>query len=139
MAQINVGDWIDKHKGGTYICLCQEPDVYQNKAAMQPRASKKYIGGNGNIPRSAIYTSKNIEAWYIGELSNRNVTEIVVKLNGRETLIICCYLDRNEDVIERDSNNTIRKTKRTHMILSKLACMYYGRDLELTSQHLDGG
>ena len=119
-----MGNWIDKHKGDTYICLCQEPDVYQNEAAMQPRASKKYIGGNGNIPRTVIYTSKIIEAWYIGELSNRNVTEMVFKLNGRETLIISCYLDRNEDVIERDSNNTIRKTKRTCMILSKPACMY---------------
>ena len=116
MAQINMGNWIDKHKGDTYICLCQEPDVYQNKALMQPRASKNYIGGNGNIPRTAIYTSKNIEARYIGELSNRDVTEIVVKINGRQTLILSCYLDRNEDVIKRDSNNTIRKTKRTCMI-----------------------
>ena len=85
-----MGNWIDKHKGDTYICLCQEPDVYQNKAAMHPRASKKYIGGNGNIPRTAIYTSKNIEAWYIEELSNRDVTEIVVKLKGRETLTMHC-------------------------------------------------
>ena len=27
MAQITVGNWIDKQKDGLYVCLCQEPYV----------------------------------------------------------------------------------------------------------------
>ena len=65
MAQITVGNWIDKQKDGLYICLCQEPYVYQNNALMQPRTSMKYIGGQGNHPRTAIYTAKAIKAWHI--------------------------------------------------------------------------
>ena len=67
---------------------------------MQPRTSIKYIGGQGSHPRSAIYTSKAIKAWYIESLSNRDLTAIVVKINNRETLILSVYLDRKLKVVQ---------------------------------------
>ena len=100
MAQINVSNWIDKHRNVPYVCLCQEPYVYQNNALMQPQTSHKYIGGQGNHPRTAIYISKTIKAWFIETLSHRDLTAIVVKINNRETLIISAYLDRKEKVIQ---------------------------------------
>ena len=100
MAQITVGNWIDKQKDGLYICLCQEPYVYQNNALMQPRTSLKYIGGQGNHPRTAIYTSEAIKAWYIESLSHRDLTAIVVNINRRETLILSVYLDSKLKVIQ---------------------------------------
>ena len=100
MAQLSVGNWIDKQKDGLYVCLCQEPYVYQNNAAMQPRTSMQYIGGQGNHPRTAIYTAKAIKAWHIETLSNRDMTAIVVKLNNRETLILSVYLDSKLKVIQ---------------------------------------
>ena len=100
MAQITVGNWIDKQKDGLYLCLCQEPYVYQNNALMQPNASMKNIGGQGNHPRTAIYTSKAIKAWFIVSISHRDLTAIVVKIYNRETLIISIYLDSKLRVIQ---------------------------------------
>ena len=100
MAQVTVGNWIDKNKSNPYICLCQEPYVYQNNAQMQPHTSQKYIGGQGNHPRTAIYTSKTIQAWFIESLSNRDMTAIVVRINSRETLVLSAYLDYKEKVIQ---------------------------------------
>ena len=100
MAQISIGNWIDKQKNHPYICLCQEPYVYQNNTQMQPRTSTKYIGGQGNHPRTAIYTSKTIKAWFIETISNRDLTAIVVKINNRETLILSAYLDSKLKVIQ---------------------------------------
>ena len=94
MAQSTVGNWIDMQKDELYICLCQEPYVYQNQALMQPSTSTKYIGGQGNHPRTTIYTSKAIKAWYIESASHRDLTAIVVRINCRETLILSIYLDR---------------------------------------------
>lgn len=67
--------------------------MYTKNALMQPRTSIKYIGGQGNHPRTAIYTSETIKAWYIESLSHRDLTAIVVKINNRETLILSVYLD----------------------------------------------
>ena len=100
MAQITVGNWIDKQKDGLYVCLCQEPYVYHNNALMQPRTSTKYIGGQGNHPRTAIYTSKAIKAWHIELLSHRDLTAIVVKINNRETLILSAFLDGKLKVVQ---------------------------------------
>ena len=51
---------------------------------------RRYMGGDGNIPNTAIYASK----------SNGAVTAIVVKLDRRDTQIMNCYLDRNENVVQ---------------------------------------
>ena len=100
MAQIRVGNWIDKQKDGLYICLCQEPYGYQNNALMQPRTSMKYIGGQGNHPQTVIYTAKAIKAWHIESLSHRDLTAILVKINNRETLILSVYLDGKLMVVQ---------------------------------------
>ena len=100
LAQINLNNWIDKHKQDNYICLCQEPYIYKANASMQPRTSSKYIGGQGSTPRTAIYTSPTIKAWFIEELSNRDITVIVIKLNKRETMIVSGYLDFEKQVIQ---------------------------------------
>ena len=100
MAQTGISNWIDKHRKETYICLCQEPYVYNNNAQMQPRTSSKYIGGQGLTPRTAIYTSTNIKAWFIEALSNRDATVIVVNINKRETMIVSAYLDYKEPVVQ---------------------------------------
>ena len=100
MAQINVANWIDKIKEETFICLCQEPYVLNSKASMQPRTSNNYIGGNGDTPRTAIYTSKNIPAWFIESLSNRDITTIIIKINRRETMVCSIYLDSKQPVLQ---------------------------------------
>ena len=43
---------------------------------MHPRTSIKYIGGQGNHPRTAIYMAKAIKAWHIESLSHRDLTAL---------------------------------------------------------------
>ena len=100
MGQIHINNWIDWQKEGRYICLVQEPYIYNQIIGYQPKTATKYTGDSKNSPRTAIYISKNIEAWYIDELSNRDATVIIVRLNKRQTLIASIYLDYNEEVVQ---------------------------------------
>ena len=74
--------------------------MYQNNTLMQPQRSTKYIGGQGNHPQTAIYTTKTIKAWFIETISNRDLTAIVVKINYRVTLILSAYFNSKVKVIQ---------------------------------------
>ena len=100
MSQMHINNWIDWQGNNRYMCLVQEPYIYQRVASNQPRTANKFIGGQTDSPRSAIYLSKHIDAWYIEELSNRDATVIVVKINNRQTLIASIYLDGKLDVVQ---------------------------------------
>ena len=100
MSQMHVNNWIDWHQNSRFICLVQEPYVYNQIASNQPRTATRYTGGDNNTPRTAIYTSKTLNAWFIEELSNKDATVIVVKVNNRQTMIASIYLDRNKDVVQ---------------------------------------
>ena len=68
-AQMNLNNWIDKQKQGKYLMLIQEPYIYKQKAAMQPKTANKYTGGNGKSPRTCIYARPGIPIWYLDQLS----------------------------------------------------------------------
>ena len=100
MGQIHINNWIDWNKNSRYICLVQEPYINGQILSNQPRTAMKYTGSVKNSPRTTIYTSRSIQAWFIDELSNRDATVIVVRLNRRQTLIASIYLDYNEEVVQ---------------------------------------
>ena len=143
MAQITVENWIDKQKDGLYICLCQEPYVYQNHALMQPNTSTKYIGRHGNHLRTGIYTSKAIKAWYIESTSHRDLTAIVVTINNRETLIMSIYLDRKRRVIQPWLNAAMDfASHRGYTIIigmdNNCHSELYGLETNTRGEHLEG-
>ena len=100
MSQMHVNNWIDWHRSSRYICLVQELYVYNQIASNQPRTATRFVGGDNNTPRTAIYIGKNLNAWYIEELSNRDATVIIIKINNRQTMVASIYLDRNKDVVQ---------------------------------------
>ena len=69
-----------------FIICVQEPYVYGGKHARKPKSCSTYC--NDNNPRTAIYISKNLTAWFIESLSTRDITVIQTKIKSRETLII---------------------------------------------------
>ena len=73
--------------------------MYQNKTLMQLGTKMKYIRGQGNDPRAAVYTLKTIKAWHV-ELSDRDLSATVVKINNCETLIFSVYLDSKLKVVQ---------------------------------------
>ena len=95
-----MNNWIDWQKEDRYICLVQEPYIYKETTCNQPRTATRYAGGEGNSPRTAIYLSKNLDAWFIEDLSNRDATVVVIKINNRQTLIGSLYFDYTENVIQ---------------------------------------
>ena len=89
-----------------FICLVQEPIMYKNKLSLQPQSCNRF--NHSTKPRSAIYTDKNTQAWYIESLSTGDITVIQTKIKNRSTMIISCYLDINiKEVIPKELNKAL--------------------------------
>ena len=101
-AQLEINNWIDKQKQNSYIITIQEPYIYKGKPSLQPMTANKYTGAEKLSPRTAIYTSKAIQTWYLDQLSDRDTTVIVTKINRRTTLIASVYMDYhvNDPVVQ---------------------------------------
>ena len=78
-------------KQAEFIICVQEPYVYGSKHARKPKSCNTYCSEKS--PRTAIYLSKNLVAWYIESLSTRDITVIQTKIKSRETLVVSVYLD----------------------------------------------
>ena len=95
-AQIELCKWTDKQKNTSYVILGQEPYLYKNTPAMQPRTAQRFYCRT-NRPRTIIHTSQSLKPWYIDTLSNQDATVIVLKIYNRTTVIASCYLDYNNN------------------------------------------
>ena len=80
--------------------------MYKNKLSLQPQSCNRY--NHLTKPRTAIYTDKNTQAWYVESLSTGDITVIQTKIRNRSTMIISCYLDINiKDVIPPELNKAL--------------------------------
>ena len=88
--QIEIGKRIRKlnQSKTPFLCLVQEPMMYRNKLSLQPQSCNRY--NHISKPRTAIYTDKNTQAWYVESLSNGDITVIQTKIRNRSTMIISC-------------------------------------------------
>ena len=106
------------NKQEEFIICVQEPYVYGSKHARKPKSCNTYCIDKN--PRTAIYSSKNIIAWFIESLSTRDVTAIQTKIKSRETLIVSVYLDITiKEVIAESLTAVIKyaKDKRLAILL----------------------
>ena len=87
--------------------MCARALVYESKHARQPKSCNTYC--TNNSPRTAIYLSKNITAWFIESLSTRDITVIQTKIKSRETLVISVYLDITIKEVIPDSLTAVMK------------------------------
>ena len=90
-----------------FIICVQEPYVYGAKHARKPKSCSTYCSDNN--PRTAIYLSKNLIAWYIESLTTRDITVVQTKIKSRETLIVSVYLDITIKEVIPDSLTTVMK------------------------------
>ena len=93
-----------------FIICVQEPYVYGSKHARKPKSCNARCSDNN--PRTAIYLSKNIVAWYIESLSTRDITVIQTKIKSRETLVVSVYLDITLKEVILDSLTTVMRYAR---------------------------
>ena len=85
--------------------------MYGGKHARKPKSCSTYC--NDNNPRTAIYISKNLTAWFIESLSTRDITVIQTKIksfnNQQVEFIICVqepYVYRGKHARKPKSCNT---------------------------------
>ena len=81
--------------------------MYGGKHARKPKSCNTYCSEKS--PRTAIYLSRNIVAWYIESLSTRDITVIQTKIKSRETLIASVYLDITLKEVIPDSLTAVMK------------------------------
>ena len=98
------------NKQTEYIICVQEPYVYGSKHARKPKSCNTYCSDNS--PRTAIYLSKNLIAWFIESLSTRDITVIQTKIKSRETLVVSVYLDITLKEVIPDSLTKVMKYAR---------------------------
>ena len=92
-AQIEIGHRIHSfnRSSTSFVCLVQEPQVYNNRTAGQPRSCKRYSIQHN--PRTAIYTDSLMQGRVLEALSTRDITVFQTMINKKSTLIISAYLD----------------------------------------------
>ena len=95
------------NKQSEFIICVQEPYVYRSIHARKPKSCNTYCSTNS--PRTAIYSSQNIIAWYIEALSTRDITAIQTRIKSRETLIVSVYLDITIKEVIPDSLTAVMK------------------------------
>ena len=107
------------NKQTEFVICVQEPYVYGSKHARKPKSCNTYCSEKS--PRTAIYLSKNLVAWFIESLSTRDITVIQTKIKSRETLIVSVYLDITIKEVIPDSLTAVMKYAKD----KRLACLLY--------------
>ena len=109
LAQDHIASQIQtlNNKQAEFIICVQEPYVYGSKHARKPKSCNTYCSEKN--PRTAIYLSRNLVAWFIESLSTRDITVIQTKIKSRETLIVSVYLDITIKEVIPDSLTAVMK------------------------------
>ena len=127
------------NKQTEFIICVQEPYVYGAKHARKPKSCNIFCSDN---PRTAIYLSKNLTAWFIESLSTRDITVIQTKIKSRETLVVSVYLDITIQEVIPDSLTAVMKyakDKRLAILLcidSNCHSSSFGTDDNLSLIHI---
>ena len=108
------------NKNTEFIICVQEPYVYGSRHARKPKSCNTYCCEEN--PRTAIYASKNLVAWFIESLTTRDITVIQTKIKSRETLIVSVYLDIKLKEVIPDSLTAVMRYA-TQKRLAILLCI----------------
>ena len=92
-AQIELGLRIKQYNSSNahFVCFVQEPQIYQNKLAGQPKCCKRFSITHN--PRTVIYTDIRSQGWFLESLSTRDITVYQTMINNKSTLLVSVYLD----------------------------------------------
>ena len=80
-----------------FVFFIQEPCQGKTKAVLQPNSVQKF--SCGREPRAVIYIDKNTPAWYLEDLSHRDLVVVQITIKGKPIILASSYLDyNNKDV-----------------------------------------
>ena len=81
----------------TYISLITEPYCYKYKLSIPPKKSVIIPTKRTGQPRAAIFCSNNLLMTELSQLNHRDMAVGLIKLDGKEVMIISLYCDIKED------------------------------------------
>ena len=94
----------------SFVCLVQEPQIYNRKLAGQPKNCKRYSIQH-NL-RTSIYTDSHMQGWFIEALSTRDITVFQTMVNRKSTLLISAYLTISHFLILIFSQMVVKLTSK---------------------------
>ena len=83
----------------SYIALITEPYCYKYKLSIPPKKSTIIPTKRTGQPRAAIFCSNNLLMTEIAQLSHRDMAVGLIKLDGKEVMIISLYCDIKTDPV----------------------------------------
>ena len=89
LAQVEVANKVRGLKN--FVMLLQEPYCYKGRACLIPPGIEK-IGFDEN-PRAYILANKGLSVSKVSHLCSRDFATALVKLGGKQTLVVSAYLD----------------------------------------------
>ena len=90
-AQLNLNTDLDK--AGTFIALVQEPYYGNNYMSLVNKQITCIPANRQGKPRAAIFASSNQAISEVGTLTTRDTAAGILKIEGKNTLIISMYMD----------------------------------------------
>ena len=83
-------------KEENFVCLVQEPYTSHSKIINQPNSVQKFAAKG--LARAAIYISKTTPAWFIENLTNKDLVDVQIGL--QDVLIVSAYMDIKNRTLE---------------------------------------
>ena len=106
--------------------LTQEPYCYKSTLALLPQNTKTIPSDRTGHPRASITASTRLQMAEISELKHRDLTEGLVTLEGKKTVIISVYLDITQDPVPEYLIKAINycKQKRFSILIGMLSLIH---------------
>ena len=84
-----------------FVCLIQEPYTSHSRIINQPNSVQKFAAKG--LARAAIYISKNTTAWFIENLSDKDLVVVQIKIGQQDVLVVSAYMDIKNRTLETPS------------------------------------
>ena len=81
-----------------FVCLIQEPYSSRSRIIYQPNSVHKFA--TKGLARAAVYVSKTIPAWFIENLSSKDLVAVQIRIGQQDVLIVSAYMDITINTLE---------------------------------------
>ena len=81
----------------SFICCLQEPCSIKSKLISQPNSVQRF--GKSICPRTCIYVDAKTDAWFLEDLSTKDITAIQVSILKQHMVVVSAYLDGTDPAV----------------------------------------
>ncbi|KAL5249176.1 hypothetical protein ACHWQZ_G000615 [Mnemiopsis leidyi] len=108
-----------KNKENPFI-LAQEPHVNGKNIISKVSRDMRTVSSSSTEtrPRACIYHHKSLcdKLWILDSLNTRDCTVVQTKVDGRDTILASCYMDRNDELCPPQAFRDVVNYAKTHKL-----------------------